>query len=63
MATGRPCESRTVPTAEDEIRKMVTAELARGAAALWATHDAAQARRLAQRCLFVEQGQVTEGRP
>lgn len=27
VATGRPCESRTVPTAEDEIRKMVTAEL------------------------------------
>jgi len=27
VSTGRPCESRTVPTAEDEVRKMVTAEL------------------------------------
>ncbi len=49
--------------ARTAVEQMVGAELAQGAAALWATHDAAQARRLAHRCLFVEQGQVTEGRP
>jgi hypothetical protein len=27
VATGRPCEARTLPTNEDEIRKMITSEL------------------------------------
>lgn len=30
VATGRPCESRALPTAEEEIRKALTAELTRG---------------------------------
>jgi len=29
VATGKPCESRTLPVNEDEIRKMITAELMR----------------------------------
>ena len=49
--------------ARTAVEEMIAAELARGVAALWVTHDAAQARRLARRCLFVEQGRVTEGAP
>jgi len=49
--------------ARSAVEEMVAAEMANGAAALWVTHDAAQARRLAKRCLFVEQGRVTEGVP
>ena len=49
--------------ARTAVEQMVVAELAQGAAALWVTHDAAQARRLARRCLFIEQGKVTEGAP
>ncbi len=49
--------------ARTAVEETIAAELAKGAAALWVTHDAAQARRLADRCLFVEQGRVTEGKP
>jgi phosphate-transporting ATPase len=45
------------------VEELISAELDNGAAALWVTHDAAQARRLARRCLLVEQGRVTEGAP
>ena len=49
--------------ARTAVEQMIAAELAQGVGALWVTHDAAQARRLARRCLFVEQGRVTEGAP
>jgi len=50
-------------TARNAVETLVAARLAEGAAALWVTHDAEQARRLAQRCLTVEGGRVTEGAP
>lgn len=34
--------------------------LREGASLLWATHDSAQARRIARRCLFLESGQAHE---
>lgn len=34
-----------------------------GIGVLWVTHDPAQARRMAERCLFLEGGHVREGSP
>jgi phosphate-transporting ATPase len=45
------------------VEALIAARLAEGAAALWVTHDAEQARRLARRCLTVEDGRVTEVAP
>jgi len=50
-------------TARDAVETLIAARLAEGAAALWVTHDAGQARRLARRCLKVEGGRVTEDAP
>ncbi len=48
------------PDAAARVEKLIAAHLAAGAGALWITHDAAQARRVAQRCLVVEGGRVCE---
>ena len=50
-------------TARDAVERLIAERLAEGAAALWVTHDAEQARRLARRCLRVEGGRVTEDLP
>jgi phosphate-transporting ATPase len=50
-------------TARDAVERLIARHLATGAAALWVTHDAGQARRLARRCLRVEGGRVTEDAP
>ncbi len=50
-------------TARDAVETLIATRLAEGAAALWVTHDAGQARRLARRCLRVEGGRVTEDAP
>jgi phosphate-transporting ATPase len=49
--------------ARTAVEMLIAARLAEGAAALWVTHDAEQARRLARRCLTVEGGRVTEAAP
>lgn len=46
--------------ARTAVEAMISACLAAGAAALWITHDDAQARRLAGRRLTVERGRVSE---
>ncbi len=46
--------------ATDAMEALVGAHLERGAAALWVTHDPAQAERLARRCLDVSGGVVVE---
>jgi phosphate-transporting ATPase len=48
------------PKAAATVEAMVAERLGRGAAALWVTHDAAQARRVARRRLVVEAGHVRE---
>lgn len=45
------------------VEQQVGRHLAEGAGALWVTHDVMQSRRIARRCLSVEQGRVTEGPP
>jgi putative ABC transport system ATP-binding protein len=42
------------------VERLISSYLADGGAVLWVTHDPAQARRVAHRCLMVERGQVTE---
>ena len=42
------------------VERLVGEKLGRGAGALWVSHDAAQARRLARRCLEVADGVVSE---
>jgi phosphate-transporting ATPase len=50
-------------TARDAVETLVAGRLAEGAAALWVTHDAEQARRLARRRLRIEHGRVMEDVP
>ena len=42
------------------VETLVARHLRSGASAIWATHDHAQARRLARRCLIIEHGKMTE---
>jgi len=42
------------------VENQIAKRLAEGASAMWVTHDAAQAKRVALRCLKVEHGVVTE---
>lgn len=42
------------------VEQLIRSHQATGAAVLWVTHDAAQAERIAQRCLFVEHGLVQD---
>lgn len=43
------------------VERLMAARFAAGAAALWVTHDKAQARRMATRCLRLERGQAEVG--
>lgn len=48
------------PAATEAVEGQVAAQLAVGASAVWVTHDAAQAARVARRCLAVDRGRVAE---
>jgi len=50
-------------TATAAVEALIRERRAEGAAAIWASHDAEQARRVATRCLAVDQGQVREVEP
>jgi ABC-type phosphate transport system ATPase subunit len=47
-------------TAVGTVEALIAERLSDGLAVLWVTHDAAQAGRVAGRCLLVEAGQVRE---
>ncbi len=49
--------------ARQAVESLVQHQLRSGAGAIWATHDRAQARRLARRCLNIENGRMTEAAP
>lgn len=49
--------------AVEAVERIMRERLSQGAAALWVTHNDAQAKRLAQRTLVVDHGQVREQRP
>ncbi|MGF1611286.1 MAG: ATP-binding cassette domain-containing protein [Kiloniellales bacterium] len=49
--------------AAESVERLVVERLAQGAAALWVTHDEAQARRLARRALAISKGQAQEVPP
>ena len=51
------------PDATAAVERLVNQRLAEGASALWATHDAGQARRVATRCLVIDGGRTTEAPP
>jgi phosphate-transporting ATPase len=51
------------PSATAAVEELVRARLEAGAGALWVTHDAAQARRLATRAFHVRAGGVVEETP
>lgn len=42
------------------VERLIVERLQAGISVLWVTHDAAQARRVACRCLYLEQGRVRE---
>jgi len=42
------------------VEQIISEYLATGASALWVTHDLEQARRIAKRCLFIENGRIRE---
>lgn len=51
------------PDAVAAVERQIGKHLAEGASALWVTHDAVQANRVARRCLEVNQGRITEATP
>jgi len=51
------------PEAGAAVEALVADHLALGNSAIWVTHDAAQASRVAARCLAVEHGRVSETAP
>ena len=48
------------PDAKSAVEGQIRQRLTTGASALWVTHDGAQARRLARRCLVVDRGRIEE---
>ncbi len=46
--------------ARDQVEALIGRHLAAGGAAIWSTHDGAQAKRMARRALLIEQGRVVE---
>ena len=48
------------PEAVAAVEGLILAHLADGAGAIWVTHDVEQAARVAQRCLAVDRGRITE---
>jgi phosphate-transporting ATPase len=51
------------PDGVDAVEAEVLKRLADGTGVLWVTHDEVQARRIARRCLVVEEGRITETLP
>ena len=51
------------PETAEAVEDIITERLRAGMSALWITHDPAQARRLSNRCLWVEDGGVREAVP
>ncbi|MFQ5972172.1 MAG: ATP-binding cassette domain-containing protein [Alphaproteobacteria bacterium] len=51
------------PDATGAVERIVKECLAEGTSALWATHDAGQARRIATRCLVIDGGRAKEAPP
>ena len=49
--------------AGDAVERLIGRHLAAGGGAIWVTHDAAQAARVARKALYLEGGRVTEGAP
>ena len=45
------------------VERLIADHLSRGASAAWVTHDAAQARRVARRCLWIDRDGATEPTP
>ena len=45
------------------VEQLIAERLDKGTGVLWATHDVVQAKRIASRCLFLEDGHVREGSP
>jgi phosphate-transporting ATPase len=48
------------PDATALVENLLAERFAQGTSALWVSHDAAQAKRMAQRCLMIERGQAAE---
>lgn len=46
--------------ARDRVERLIAGHLAAGGAAIWSTHDGAQAKRMARRALVMAQGRVVE---
>jgi len=51
------------PETAEAVEDIIAERLRAGMSALWITHDPAQARRLSNRCLWVEDGGVREAVP
>ena len=51
------------PASVTAVESLIATQVRAGLAVLWVTHDADQAKRIAQRCLMVRDGQVREGVP
>jgi phosphate-transporting ATPase len=51
------------PDAIERVEALIRARQAAGVSVLWVTHDRAQARRVARRCVEIENGQLREGEP
>jgi putative ABC transport system ATP-binding protein len=51
------------PDSVAAVEKLIEGHREEGGGVIWVTHDADQARRVAQRCLVIDQGKVTEAQP
>ena len=51
------------PDAIERVEALIRARQEAGVSVLWVTHDRAQARRVAGRCVEIENGQLREGEP
>ncbi len=51
------------PDAIERVEALIRARQEAGVSVLWVTHDRAQARRVARRCVEIENGQLREGEP
>ncbi len=51
------------PDAIERVEALIRTRQEAGVSVLWVTHDRAQARRVARRCVEIENGQLREGEP
>ena len=51
------------PDSAAAVEKLIEAHREEGGGVVWVTHDADQAGRMAQRCLMIDHGQLTEAQP